>query len=142
MKLPRNYSRKDFRDKSLVGHLISYSEIDEIGYKVFFPEHKEVVIGIHGLFNKIILECSEIYYNKIMKLKIKVVEEESTVNLFTYLEALRYVNDANCLEYQNVDRTCGWCDEPIHVADVVRIFEMSTLQEVGNESWSRYGDTT
>ena len=77
-----------------------------------------------------------------MKLKIKVVEEESTVNLFTYLEALRYVNDANCLEYQNVERTCGWCDEPIHVADVVRIFEMSTLQEVGNESWSRYGDTT
>ena len=29
----------------------------------------------------------------------------------------------------------------IHVADVVRMIGVSTLQEVGNESWSKYRDT-
>ena len=56
VKLPRNYSRKDFKDKSLVGHFIGYSKEGEIGYKVFIPEHKVIVVGVHVLFNEIIPE--------------------------------------------------------------------------------------
>ena len=102
VKLSRNYTRKDFRDKSLVGHFIGYSEEGEIGYKIFIPEHKEIVIGVHVLFNEIIPSYSESYYQEIKKLKIEVVEEESTVESFAYLQGMRYIDDENYLECENV----------------------------------------
>ena len=46
MKLSRTYSRKDFREKSLVGHFIGYSEEGEIKYEIFFPEHIETIVEI------------------------------------------------------------------------------------------------
>ena len=103
VKLPRNCTRKEFRDKSLVGHFIGYSEEGEIGYEIFIREHKEIVIGVHVLFNEIIPSYSESYYQEIKKLKIEVVEEESTVESFAYLQGMRYTDDENYLEYENVE---------------------------------------
>ena len=45
LKMPRNYARKDFRDKVFSGYLIGYSSEGEIGYKIFVPEFKEVMVG-------------------------------------------------------------------------------------------------
>ena len=47
---------------------------------MFIPEHKEIIIGVHVLFNEIIASYSENYYQKIKELKVKAVEEESIVN--------------------------------------------------------------
>ena len=55
------------------------------------------------LFNKIIPSYSESYYQEIMELKIEVVEEESTVESFTYLQGMRYTDDENYLEHENVE---------------------------------------
>ena len=55
-----------------------------MGYKVFFPEHKKIVIGVHVMFNEIILACSEIHHNEIEKLKILATENESTAESFIY----------------------------------------------------------
>ena len=52
------------------------------------------------LFNEIVPAYLEIYYNEIKKSKVK---EESTVKLFAFLEAMRYVDDEKYLEYQNVE---------------------------------------
>ena len=119
VKLPRDFSRKDFRDKSLVGHFVGYSEEGEIGYKISIPEHKKIVVGVHVLFNKIVFEYSETYYNEIKKLKVEVVEEEITVESFAYLEGMRCVGDENYLEYQNVELEIGrdmwWCGEQLYL---------------------------
>ena len=55
------------------------------------------------LFNKIIPAYSETYYNEIKTLKTEVVEEESTLESFAYLEGMRSVDDENYFEYQNVE---------------------------------------
>ena len=87
--MPRNYSRKNFRVKSLVGNFIGYSEEKEIGYKMFIPDNKEIVVEVNLLFNEIIAEYLEIYYSEIKKLRIEVVKEESTVKSFADKHALR-----------------------------------------------------
>ena len=46
LKMPRNYARKDFRDKAFAGYLIGYSDEGAIGYKIFVPEFKEVIVGV------------------------------------------------------------------------------------------------
>ena len=45
------------------------------------------------LFNEIIPFYSESYYQEIKKLKIVVVEEESTVESFAYLQGMHYTDD-------------------------------------------------
>ena len=82
----------------LVGHFIVYSEEGEIGYKIFISENKEIVNGVHVLFNGIVPSYSECYYQKIKKLKIEVGEEESTVESFAYIQGICYTDDENYLE--------------------------------------------
>ena len=45
LRMPRNYQRKDWREKPFVGYLIGYSEDAEIGYKMYCPDRKEVLVG-------------------------------------------------------------------------------------------------
>ena len=71
LKMPRNYARKDFRDKVFSGYLIGYSSEGEIGYKIFVPEFKEVMVGVNCTFNEIIPTYEEDYFNEIKKLPQK-----------------------------------------------------------------------
>ena len=104
------------------------------------------------LFNKIVPSYSESYYQEIKKLKIEVVES------FAYLRGMRYTDDENYLEYENVEvgRLKGYLvvwraailrsgalgnteKSPIHVVDNIRMIGRSTHQGVGNEMLLKYG---
>ena len=101
LKMPRNYARKDFRDKVFSGYLIGYSSEGEIGYKIFVPEFKEVMVGVNCTFNEIIPTYEEDYFNEIKKLKFQTAEETNTVEAFKHLVGMKYQDEDNLLEYQN-----------------------------------------
>jgi len=138
--MPKNYSRKDFRDKVFSGYLIGYSAEGEIGYKIFVPEFKQVMVGVNCTFNEIIPTYEEDYFNEIKKLKFQTAEETNTVEAFNHLVGMKYQDEDNQLEYQNtrVAEFKGYIvvyrapvlgedqhgleeKSPIHVADVVRM---------------------
>ncbi len=51
LKIPKNYLRKDWRDKCTYGYFMGYSTEGEMGYKIYVPELKEIVTGVNCLFN-------------------------------------------------------------------------------------------
>jgi hypothetical protein len=53
LSVPKNYQRKDWRDKSFAGQFIGYSEQGEIGYRLFIPDLQDVVVGVNITFNMI-----------------------------------------------------------------------------------------
>ena len=38
MKMPKNYLKKDYRDKAFKGHLIEYAEEGAMGYELYIPD--------------------------------------------------------------------------------------------------------
>ena len=142
LKMPRNYARKDFRDKAFSGYMIGYSAEGAIGYKIFVPEFKEVIVGVNCTFNEIIPSYAEEYFNEINKLKFETAKDESTVVEFQHLVGERYQDDENSFEYENTrvvefkghivayrapvleNNQLGLEEKaPIHVADVVKMVE-------------------
>ena len=51
---PKTYIRKDWREKYTSGYLMGYSVDGVMGYKIYIPELKKVVIGVNCLFNEVI----------------------------------------------------------------------------------------
>ena len=51
-----------------------------MGYKIYIPEMKEVVIGVNCLFNEVIPTYTEEYFAELNKMKIETVEDSSTVS--------------------------------------------------------------
>ena len=49
-----------------------------MGYKIYFPELKEIVIGVNCLFNEVIPTYTEEYFAELNKIKIETVEDSST----------------------------------------------------------------
>ena len=41
LKVPKNYIRKDWREKVFAGYLMGYSTIGEVGYKIYVPDFKK-----------------------------------------------------------------------------------------------------
>ena len=39
LKIPKNYMRKDWREKCTSGYLMGYSVDGEMGYKIYAPKH-------------------------------------------------------------------------------------------------------
>ena len=69
LKVPKNYLRKDFRDKCYSGYLVGYSESGEMGYRIFVPDLKEVIVGVNCVFNEIIPPYRDEYFNVLKKLE-------------------------------------------------------------------------
>ena len=115
-----------------------------MGYKIYIPELKEIVIGVNCLFNEVIPTYTEEYFAELNKIKIETVEDSSTVSNFEYLIGVRYVDDESLLEFETTrvtthkglivgyrapvlrDGERGVEEKaPIHIADIVRMLGMS-----------------
>ena len=99
VKIPKTYLRKDCREKCTSGYLMCYSAKGKMGYKIYVPEVKEVVVGVYCLFNEVIPTYREKYFAKLNKLKFETVEDASSVSNFEYLVGVRYVDDESLLEF-------------------------------------------
>jgi hypothetical protein len=149
LKLPKNYQRKDWRDKCFSGYFIGYSEPGEMGYRLFIPELRETVVGVHVTFNEVIPTYTEEYFNELNKLKFEVAPDESTVASFQHLVGEKYFDDDTLLEFITTrvveymshivayrapvlanDKIGREEKSPIHVADVLRLVEKSGPGEV------------
>jgi hypothetical protein len=138
---PRNYLRKDLSEKVYSGYLIGYSVEREIGYKIWVPSLKEIVISVHCNFNEVIPEYREEYFRELNKFDFSYQNGEMNPNEFNHLVGTKYIDDEDWLEYVNTKvgvvgkNIVVWRapvvnaqgdiglqeDAPIHVADVVRM---------------------
>ena len=82
LRMPRNNLLKDFRDKTYSGYFMGYSTEGAMGYKLFIPDLKEIVVGVHVIFNENIPSYTDEYFNDIRKLSFETVEDASTVKAF------------------------------------------------------------
>jgi hypothetical protein len=141
LKIPKNYLRKDWREKCTSGYLMGYSVEGEMGYKIYVPELKEIVTGVNCLFNEVIPTYREEYFNELNKMKFELAEAESTVESFEHLIGVRYIDDESLLEFETTrvinlkglivgyrapvlrNGILGVEEKsPIHIADVVRMY--------------------
>ena len=53
IKLPTNYLKKDYRDKSFTGYLMGYSTEGIIGNRVYVPDLKELIVGCTACSTKL-----------------------------------------------------------------------------------------
>ncbi len=54
LKMPKDYHRKDLRDKAFTGYFIGYNELGAIGDQVYVPDLKKTVVGVHCTFNEVV----------------------------------------------------------------------------------------
>ena len=156
LKLPKNYQRKDWRDKSFAGYFIGYSEPGEMGYKLYIPDLRDTVVGVNCTFNEVIPSYREEYFNELDKLKFEVAPDESTVESFNHLVGENYFDDDTHLEFRTtrVEEYHGLIvayrapvlaggrvgreeKSPIHVADVIRMSQNGPGESPETESNSR-----
>ena len=153
IKIPKTYLRKDWRDKCQSGYLMGYSEEGEMGWKLYIPELKDIVVGVNCTFNEVIPAYREEYFQELNKMKFEMAKDESTVDSFAHLVGEKYTDDESLLEYVTtrvalykglivayrapVNKTgrVGFEEKsPIHIADVVRMCELSTSRLNDEES--------
>ena len=142
VRKPRNYLRKDLSEKVYNGYFIGYSTEGEIGYKVWIPRLKEVIISIHCKFNEVIPDYRDEYFEELSKYNFSYESSrEMNPTEFQFLVGAIYIDDDDWLEYVNTkvgvvgrnivvwrapvidaQGSIGIEEEsPIHVADVVRM---------------------
>ena len=114
-----------------------------MGYKIYIPELKEIVIGVNCLFNEVIPTYTEEYFAELNKMEFATVEDASSVSNFEYLIGVRSVDDELFLEFEMTRVTthkglivCYRAPmlrdgkksveekAPIHIADIVRMLGM------------------
>ena len=145
LKVPKNYQRKDWRDKSFAGYFVGYSEPGEMGYRLYIPDLRDTVVGVNVTFNEVVPSYAEEYYNELDKMKFEVAPDESTAESFSHLVGEKYFDDDTLLEFVTTrvveymthivafrapvlaDEKIGREEKsPIHVADVVRMMNASS----------------
>ena len=71
---------KGLRNESFVWYFIGYSEDGAFGYKIFVPDLREILVGVHVLFNEMILSYSKEYFQEFENILFKTaVKEENSV---------------------------------------------------------------
>jgi hypothetical protein len=145
LKIPKTYMRKDWRDKTLSGYFMGYSTEGEMGYKIYVPELKSVVVGVNCVFNEVIPTYTEEYFQELNKMQIETLKIPSTVENFVHLIGIKYIDDESGLEFETTriaiyqGLIVGYRapvllggklgkeeKSPIHVADIVRMCGAST----------------
>ena len=148
LRTPRANQRKDFRDKIYSGFLMGYGERGAMGYEIFVPELNDTVVGVNCMFNEIIPDYSDEYYQTINALKIEMVSDEKNIDLYMHLAGERYIDNENQMMYVNTrvvlydgmivayralvkqDGSPGNEEKaPIHIADVVEMMGELTYKD-------------
>ncbi len=76
MKLPKDYHRKDWRDKAFTGYFVGYNEPGVMNYRLYVPDVRETVVGVNVTFSEVVPSYAEEYYNELNKLKFEVASDE------------------------------------------------------------------
>ena len=161
LRVPRNHHRKDWRDKVYSGHLVGYGESGEMGWQIFVPELNDTIAGVNCIFNEIIPDYTEEYFNTVRAMQIEVVTNEEDIENFRHLSGTRYRDDETRHEYINTRitlydglivayrapvRSNGEAGNeeksPIHIADVIRMMggkenQDNTALEYWREHWGK-----
>ena len=126
---------------------MGYSDEGEMGWRMYIPELKEMIVGVNCIFNEVIPAYREEYFQELSKMRFEMAKDESTVETFEHFVGVRYTDDETLLEYEttrvalykglivayrapmNSKGKVGFEEKsPIHIADVVRMYEMSTAR--------------
>ena len=137
--------RKDWRDKTLSGYFMGYSTEGEMGYKIYVPELKSVVVGVNCVFNEVIPTYYEEYFQELNKMQFETLKTPSNVENFVHLIGIKYIDDESGLEFETTriaiyqGLIVGYRapvllggklgkeeKSPIHVADIVQMCGAST----------------
>ena len=100
-RIPRDYIRKDLSEKTYNGYLVGYSDSGEIGYKIWVPSLKEIVISIHCNFNEVIPDYTEEYFSELTKYNFEVEKQAMDPREFDHLVGAKYIDDDDWMEYVN-----------------------------------------
>jgi hypothetical protein len=150
LKIPKNYLRKDWREKATSGYLMGYSTEGEVGYKIYVPELQDTVVGVNCLFNEVIPTYAEEYFHELNKMQFDLVKIPSAVEDFDHLVGVKYIDNELELEFVTTrvtthkglivgfrapvlrDGKLGVEEKsPIHIADIVKMCGMSSLSTQG-----------
>ena len=100
-----------------------------MGYRLFIPELRETVVGVHVTFNEVIPTYTEEYFNELNKLKFEVAHDESTVASFQHLVDYISVDIAvfvNCESRQGYKYVVCFVD---HATKFLWVYGMKTRDE-------------
>jgi hypothetical protein len=92
------FTLKGLGDTTRTGYLIGYSETP-LGYKVFIPELQTEIIRVHCIFNEVIPDRNEEYYQEIDRMYKDVDSQNAQQEDFDYLVGTTHVDDKDGLEY-------------------------------------------
>ena len=98
VRRPRDSLRKDWGDTTRTGYLVGYSETP-LGYKVFIPELHTEMISVHCIFNEVIPDRNEEYYQEIDRMYKDIDSQNAQQEDFDYLVGTTHVDDEDSLEY-------------------------------------------
>jgi len=115
--------------------------------------HPRVERNDCGILNEVIPTYREEYFQELSKMRFEMAKDESTVETFEHFVGVRYIDDESQLEFEttrvalykglivayrapvNSKGKVGFEEKaPIHIADVVRMYEMSTSRLNDEES--------
>ena len=70
-----------------------------MGYKIYVPDLKEIIVGVNCIFNEVIPSYREEYFQELSKLRFEMSKDESTVESFEHFVGIRYHDDEVLLEF-------------------------------------------
>ena len=79
---------------------MGYSTEGEMGYKIYVPELKNVVVGVNCVLNEVIPTYSEEYFQELNKVLFETLKIPSTVKNFVHLIGINYIDDESGLEFE------------------------------------------
>ena len=70
-----------------------------MGWQIFVPELNITIAGVNCIFNKIIPDYAEEYFNTVRAMQIELVKDEENINNFTHLTGTKYSDDETRHQY-------------------------------------------
>ena len=102
LPVPRTHHCKyTWRDKVYSRHLMRYGEYGEMKWQIFVPELNDMIAGVNCLFDEIIPEYTEEYFNTVKEFEIEFVSDEQNINNLKHLVETNYLDDETRHEYTN-----------------------------------------
>ncbi len=99
VRRPRDsLSRKDWGYTTRTAYLVGYSETP-LGYRVYIPELRIEMIGVHCIFDEMIPDRESKYFQQIDQTYTDIETLNAQQENFEYLVGTRHIDDKDDLEY-------------------------------------------